>query len=285
MKKLIKTISIMLAAVLCGAMLAGCGNGTGDADTSADNSKTVETSKKDKKDKKDSDEVLIMGTNATFQPFEYVDENGIVGDFDGIDVAIALRIAENAGKTLEVADQDFNGLISSVSTGKVDMVLAGLTVTEERAKNVDFSEPYYVASQVMVVSPDNKDITCAEDLKKGKKVGVVIGYTGDLTVTDTLKIDDNNIQRGDTALAIIQDVKNGRLDAAVVDSYTGIALADKLGLSIVEDPEVFETEEYAIAVKKGNTKLLKTINETLEEMKENGEIDELTKKYGAIEAE
>lgn len=277
MKKLFKTLSLSLASILCASIMAGCSTQTPE-DTSTD---TASTSS----EQTSATETLIMGTNAEFQPFEYVAENGLVGEFDGIDVAIAVKIAEKAGKTLEISNQSFEGLVAAVSTGKVDMVLAGMTITEERQKKVDFSEPYYEATQVMIVSEDNTDITCAEDLKNGKKVGVVNTYTGDIIVTDTLKIDDNNIRRVDSALAVVQDVKNGKLDAAVVDSYTGIALANKLGLKVVEDAEVFETEKYAIAVQKGNTELLEIINETLAEMKESGAIDELTIKYGAIEAE
>ncbi len=254
MSKLFKSISLALAAILCAGALTGC---------------------------KDSN-ALVMGTNAAFPPFEFTTTEGLVDEFDGIDIAIALKIAEKAGKELEIADMQFDGLIGAVDSGKVDMAVAGMTVTEERKKNVDFSDTYYVASQVMVVAADNTDITCAEDLKNDKKVGVVLGYTGDTVVTEDLAIDEANIQRANRALDIIQDVKNGKLDAVVVDSYTGIALAEKNGLKVVEDDEVFATEEYAIAVKKGNAELLTIINEALAEMKENGDIEAIAEKYNSV---
>ena len=269
-----KAFALGIAAVMSVGMLAGCGASKAPAEKA--DTKATEAAAA-------SGATLVMGTNAAFEPFEYTTTKGLVGEFDGIDVAIAQKIAEKAGKSLEISDMEFDGLIAAVSNGKVDMAVAGMTVTEERKQNVDFSDTYYTASQVILVNPEDTSITCGEDLKNGKKVGVVLSYTGDSIVTDTLKLDDANIQRANRALDICQDVKNGKLDAVVVDSYTGKALAEKNGLKVVEDPKVFETEEYAIAVKKGNTELLDVINATLKEMKENGEIEALAQKYNNIE--
>ena len=243
-KGLMKVVALAAASVMAVAALAGCG----------------------------SSDKLIMGTNAAFPPFEYTTSQGLVGEFDGIDVAIANKIAENE-------DMEFDGLVASVSTGKVDMVVAGMTATDERKQSVDFSDPYYVASQVIVVAPDNTDITSAEDLKNDKTVGVVLGYTGDNIVTNDLQLAEDKVTRANRGIDIVQDVKNGKLDAVVIDSATGKALAEKNGLKIVEDPQAFETEEYAIAVKKGNTELLDKINETLSEMKASGEIEQLAMEY------
>ena len=251
--------------VLSVGILAACG--TKPNETATDETTTSASDK------------LIMGTNAAFPPFEFVTTNGLVDKYDGIDVAIALKIAEKAGKTLEVSDMEFDGLIAAVSTGKVDMAVAGMTVTEERKQNVDFSDTYYVAEQVIVVAEDNTDITNAESLKDGKKVGVVLGYTADSIVTEDLALDDANIVRANRGIDVVQDVKNGKLDAVVIDSYTGKKLAEMNGLKVIEDPEAFTAEEYAIAVKKGNTELLDVINETLAEMKESGEIEELAASY------
>jgi polar amino acid transport system substrate-binding protein len=250
-KGLMKIAALSAAAVMAAASLSGCGG---------------------------SDK-LVMGTNAAFPPFEYTTSQGLVGEFDGIDVAIAKQIADDMGKELEVEDMEFDGLVAAVSSGKVDMVIAGMTMTEERQQNVDFSDPYFVASQVMVVAPDNEDITKAEDLKNDKTVGVVLGYTGDGIVTDDLEIAEDKITRANRGLDIVQDVKNGKLDAVVIDSATGRALAEKNGLKVIEDPDVFETEEYAIAVKKGNTELLDQINSTLAQMQADGTIDELAVQY------
>lgn len=182
-------------------------------------------------------------------------------------------------KELQVEDMEFDGLIAAVKSGKVDMAVAGMTITEEKQQSVDFSETYYTASQVIITKADNTDINSAEDLKNNKTVGVVLGYTGDSIVTEDLAIDDSKITRANRGIDIVQDVKNGKLDAVVIDKATGVALAQKEGLKFVEDPEVFETEEYAIAVRKDNKELLDQINKVLAEMKESGKIDELSKKY------
>lgn len=250
-KGLLKIAALTAASVMAAMALTGCGG---------------------------SDK-LTMGTNAAFPPFEYTTSAGLVGEFDGIDVAIAKQIADDMGTELEIADMDFDGLIAAVSTGKVDMVAAGMTATDERRKSVDFSDTYYVASQVMVVAADNTDITKAEDLKNDKKVGVVLGYTGDGIVTEDLEIAEDKITRANRGIDIVQDVKNGKLDAVVIDSATGVALAEKNGLKVVEDAEAFETEEYAIAVKKGNKELLEKINATLAEMKSSGAIENLAVEY------
>lgn len=250
-----KAAALVFAAIMSMGALAGCGNGSG--------------------------EKLVMGTNAEFPPFEFVadDGQGTVDEFDGIDIAISKKIAEKMGKELTVENMQFEGLIASVQSGKVDFAAAGMTVNEERLESVDFSDTYYVAEQVMVVAADNDKITKAEDLKNADKVGVVMGYTGDSIVTDTLQLDENKILRVSRGIDGVQEVKNGKLDAMVIDSATGIALAEENGLKIVKDESVFEAEEYAIAVKKGNTELLNAINEVLAEMKASGEIDELAVKY------
>lgn len=256
-KNVMKLAALALAAMMSVGALSACGS----EKTSTDGDK------------------LVMGTNAAFEPFEFTTTNGLVGEFDGIDVAIAVELADSLGKELDIQDMEFDGLLASVQTGKIDMAVAGMTVKPERLESVDFSIPYYTASQVMVVGSDNTDITSAEDLKNGKKVGVVLGYTGDSIVTDDLQIDESNITRANRGVDIVQDVKNGKLDAVVIDSYTGKALAEKNGLKVVEDAEAFESEEYAIAVQKGNTELLEAINAKLQEMLDSGKIAEIAEKY------
>lgn len=262
-KNLMRVLALTAAAVMAVTALSGCGTKKNDGNTSATT----------------GGEQLVMGTNAAFPPFEYVTSEGVNGQYAGIDVEIAEKIAKSMGKSLKIEDMEFEGLVASVQTGKIDMAVAGMTANEERKEKVDFSDTYYVAAQNIVVAKDNTSITCAEDLKNGKKVGVVLGYTGDSIVTDTLKLDEKNIVRTSRGIDAVQDVKNGKLDAVVIDSVTGKALAEKNDLKVVEDSEVFETEEYAIAVQKGNTELLNKINKVLAEMKESGEIDALTRKY------
>lgn len=247
-----RAAAIAAAAVMTMGVLSGCGS---------------------------KDDKLTLGTNAAFPPFEFTTTNGVVGNYDGIDICIGKEIAGSMNKELQVEDMEFDGLIAAVKSGKVDMAVAGMTITEERQQSVDFSDTYYTASQVIITKADNTDINSAEDLKNNKTVGVVLGYTGDSIVTEDLAIDDSKITRANRGIDIVQDVKNGKLDAVVIDKATGVALAQKEGLKFVEDPEVFEIEEYAIAVRKDNKELLDQINKVLAEMKESGKIDELSKKY------
>lgn len=267
-KRTLKVLSTAVAAVLCLGMAAGCGTKDDKGNQANNASKAPETNTKSE---------LVMGTNAAFPPFEFVTSQGLVGEFDGIDVAIADKIAKESDKTLKIEDMEFESLITALNTGKVDMVLAGMTANEERRQSVDFSDPYFVASQVIVVAKDDTAISSSADLQ-GKKIGVVQGYTGDDIVTGDLKIEP--AVRTSRGIDAVQELKNGKLDAVVIDSATGEALAKKNDLKIVKDPEAFESEEYAIAVQKGNTELLEKINKVLSDMKESGEIDKLADKYG-----
>lgn len=268
MKKGLRLLAAGMTLALGMTALAGCG-GSGDT-ANTDGSADSGSGKSE----------LVMGTNAAFVPFEFVTSNGLVGEFDGVDVAIAQKIAEKAGKTLKIEDMEFDGLVAAVSTGKVDFAAAGMSITEDRKQNVDFSVPYYTATQVMIVSADDAEITSAQNIADGtKSVGVVLGYTGDNIVTKDLKVPEDKIVRANRAIDIAQDVVNGKLDAVVMDKTTGEEIAKKYGLKVVEDAEAFESEEYAIAVKKGNSELLKTINSVLTEMMDNGEIQQLVDKY------
>ena len=277
-KSYLKIMGMALAAVMSMGMIAGCGSAP-KSDNTADNNtnnnaatSVIQTAQAGK---------LIMGTNAAFPPFEYVTSKGLVGEYDGIDVAIAKKIAEDMNVELVIEDMEFEGLIASVQTGKVDLVIAGMTVKPERQEKVDFSDTYFTAEQSIVVAKDNTDITKADDLKNNKKVGVVLGYTGDSIVTDTLGVAENNILRVSRGIDAVQELKNGKLDAVVIDSATAQALANKNDLKIVKDEAVFEAEEYAIAVKKGNSSLVQEVNKVLKEMKDSGEIDQLAQKYNS----
>ena len=149
MKKFLKkAVAIAAASVLTVGVLASCGG----------NSKE-----------------LVLGTNAAFPPFEFTTTNGVVGNYDGIDIRIGKEIADSMDKELKVEDMEFDGLIAAVKSGKVDMAVAGMTVTEERQQSVDFSDTYYVASQIIITGADNTDITKAEDLKNDKSVCVDLG--------------------------------------------------------------------------------------------------------------
>ena len=244
MKKFIKSIIAISMVTTLLFVFSGCGN------------------------KADANKV-VMATNAEFPPFEFVASDG---GFDGIDISIGEEIAKDMKAELEVSNMDFNSVIPAVQAGKADFGIAAMTVTDDRLENVDFSEPYWVAVQTILVNKDNSDITSVETLK-GKKVGVVTGYTGDLTLSE---IEGINLSRYQNGIDAVQDLKNGKIDAAVIDSPTAESfMAKNAELKGITDDSVFETEEYAVAVKKGNKDLLNKINSTIKNLKESGKISEI----------
>lgn len=226
-------------------------------------------------------ETLNIGTNAEFPPFEYVDsEAGVIDEFAGIDMEVAKSIAESIGAKPVINNMDFDGLLLALGNGQVDAVIAGMTITPERQEQVDFSKPYYKATQVMIV-PEDSAIATATDLA-GKKIGVIDGYTGQSCVEE-LGYDYSGYKKGADA---VLDLANGKLDVVVIDSSTAEKfIGETKGLKIVEDSNAFESEEYAIAVKKGNTELLDAINAQIDKLTSDGSIDKFSEKYEGASAE
>ncbi len=221
---------------------------------------------------------LIVGTSADFPPFEFVDEktNGIVG----FDIDIAKAIAEKLGVQLEVKDIKFDALIPALQNGEIDMIIAGMTITEERAKVVDFSEPYFEADQAVLVKADNEEIKSADDLA-GKKIGVQSGTTGELWVDENLvkagKVSEDNVKRYNKFIEAILALKKGDVDAVVIDKPVAEAYAKTEG--DVKVTFIIKTgEQYGIAVRKGSD-LLPIVNEVLKELKDSGKLDQLLKKW------
>lgn len=250
MKKAMKLLTMTLATVMSACILTACGGGSSKGD------------------------VLTFGTNAEFPPFEYVTSSGVIGEYDGIDMAIAKQIAEDNGQTAAIENMEFDSLLVALQNGQIDAVIAGMTATDERRETVDFSTPYYTATQVMIVKEDS-DIAKAADME-GKKICVVQGYTGEVCVQD-MGYDYEAFKKGTEA---VMELTNGKCDVVVIDSATAQKyVGDNEGLKIVEDPASFESEEYAIAVQKGNTELLDKINKSIEKMISDGTVNELAVKY------
>lgn len=221
---------------------------------------------------------IKFGTNAEFPPFEFVAANGVIGQFDGIDIAIAKQIAEDNGMTAEIENMEFDSLLIAIQNGQIDAAIAGMTIKEDRKEKVDFSIPYYQATQVMIVKEDS-DIQKASDMAD-KKICVIQGYTGEICVKE-MGYPYESFKKGTEA---VLELVNGKCDAVVIDAATAKKyVQDNAGLKIVEDAEAFEGEEYAIAVKKGNTELLDKINKSLEKMLSDGTIADLGIKYSVAE--
>lgn len=255
MKKFVRILSAIMAIALLSAMFAACG----------------------KKDEEAA--VLNFGTNAEFPPFEFVSTSGgVIGEFDGIDMAIADQIAKDNGMTAKITNMEFDSLLIALDNGQIDAAIAGMSVTPDRQKSVDFSVSYYKATQVMIVKEDST-IAKASDME-GKKIAVIQGYTGEKCVND-LGYEYTSFKKGTDA---VMELVNGKADVVVIDSATaGKYVSDNEGLKIVEDSEAFENEEYAIAVKKGNTELLEKINASIEKMLKDGKVAELADKYSVAE--
>lgn len=267
MKKFIKGIAIAALAALTVSALAACG-----ADKQAS---TGDSSAAQKTGTKSADGVITFGTNAEFPPFEFVSaKGGLIDEFDGIDIAIAKNIAESNGKEAKINNMEFDSLLVALQNGQLDAVIAGMTVTDERKETVDFSKPYYTATQVMIVKKDST-IAKASDMAD-KNIAVIQGYTGETAVKD-LGYKSQSFKKGSDA---IMELVNGKTDVVVIDKATAQKyIADNPELKVVEDNDAFGDEQYAIAVAKGNTELLNKINEAIDKLIADGTVNELAAKY------
>lgn len=213
---------------------------------------------------------LTMGTNAEFPPYEYYENNEIVG----IDADIMQAIADKLGMELKIEDMAFDSIIPAVQSGKADIGAAGMTVTEDRATQVDFSDSYYTGVQVIIVT-DDSDITEPDDLK-GKKIGVQQGTTGDIYSTDDFG--DDNVERFNKGMEAVQALQQGKIDAVIIDNQPAKTFVEENeGLKILETSYV--EEDYALAIKKGNDDLVKKVNDAIKELKEDGTFDKIVAKY------
>ncbi len=247
-----KLIAAGLCVVMAAMMLTGCGGG---AQKASDKAK------------------LIVGTNAEFPPFEYIDDKG---EPDGFDMALIKAVGEKMGKEVEIQNMEFDSLVSSIGS-KIDMAIAGMTVTEEREKTVAFSKPYYTAVQYVIL-PKDSAIAAYDDLKD-KRIGVQMGTTGDFCASD---VAGSTISRYNKGVDAVNDLLNGRVDCVIIDKNPAMTF-----VSMHEDELValdgaqfdFEEESYAIAMPKGETALVDAVNSALDEIMADGTFDELVKQY------
>ncbi len=223
---------------------------------------------------------LKFATNPEFPPFEYVTTEGVIGEYDGIDMAIAAKIGEVLEMDVTMDALEFDSLIIALQNGQIDAVIAGMTVTDERKEAVNFTAPYYKATQVMIVKGDS-EIAKATDMAD-KKICVIQGYTGETVVHD-MGYEYVSFKKGPEA---IMELKNGKCDVVVIDSATASNyVKDNPELKIVEDPDAFESEEYAIAINKKNEELLAQVDEAIAKMLEDGTIGEIITQYEDAAAE
>ena len=263
-----KKNGLMIAAALCMTIVLAACSGSGKTETQATTDSTTAKEAENQESKAEG-EKLVMVTNAEFPPYEYHENNEIVG----IDADIAKAIADKLGMELEIKDMAFDSLIPAVQSGKADFTAAGMTVSEDRKKNVDFTDTYAEAAQVIIVKEDS-EIKTKDDLI-GKKIGVQTGTTGDMYADD---IEDGEVQRFNKGMDAVMALTQGKIDAVIIDREPAKVFAkDNEGLKILD--EAFTEEEYAIALKKGNTELLDKMNEAIKELKESGELKEIVDHY------
>lgn len=246
-----KILALILAVALSVCMFAACG-------------------------KKD-DNVLTMATNAAFPPYEYKDGDKIVG----IDAEIAAEIAKKLDMELEIVDIEFGSIVSGVQSGKFDMGMAGMTVTDERKKSVNFSDTYATGVQVVIVKEDGNIKTLDDLAGEDVKIGVQQDTTGDIYASDKPEnggYGEDHVVRYKTGADAVEALKTGKVSCVIIDNEPAKSFVKaNEGLKILETEYV--TEDYAIAIAKNNSELLEKINKALKELKEDGTIDKIIAKY------
>jgi len=246
------------------------------------------------------DKVLVMATNAAFPPYEYLEG----GKFVGIDVEIAEAIAKKLDMELKIEDVEFGSIIGGVVEGKYDMGMAGMTVTEDRKKNVNFSDTYATGIQVIIVN-DDSSIASLEDIfvfdadgnptalkNPDIKVGVQQDTTGDIYSSDAIakwgfndvdasgKITKDRVDRYKTGADAVAALKSNKVDMVIIDNEPAKSFVEaNEGIHILEGDNEYAIEDYAICVSKDNKELLDKINKALKELKEDGTIDKIIAKY------
>lgn len=264
MKKIIALV-LAVAMIASVAMLAGCGG-------TKENTATADSSDKP---------TLTMATNAYFPPYEYYEGDKIIG----IDAEVAQAIADKLGMELKIVDIEFDSIITGVQTGKYDMGMAGMTVTDERKQSVDFSDSYATGIQSVIVKEDS-EITSVDDiLAEGAtyKVGVQLSTTGDIYITDDLgDAAADRVTEFQTGNDAVVALSSGKVDAVIIDNEPAKSyVASTTGLKILDTEYV--AEDYAICFAKENTELRDKVNGALKELIADGTVQKIVDKYISAE--
>ncbi|WP_299088124.1 transporter substrate-binding domain-containing protein [uncultured Metabacillus sp.] len=258
-----KKLSLLMISLFIIGLLAACGTNANEAENS--------TSGAGNADKK----VLKMATSADYPPFEYID-TAQGSDIIGFDIDLAKALAEKTGYELEIQDMDFNSLIPALQAKQIDLVLSGMTPTPERAENVDFSDVYYTANHMIVSLKDN-EIKSIEELD-GKTIGVQLGSIQEDKAKEISEKVNIKIENRNKISDLIQELKSGRIDAAIIEDLVANGYTEKdkdlTGFTMESEEEAGS----AIAFQK-NSAYTKEFNDALNEMKENGKLDQLVAKW------
>lgn len=258
-----KILAIVMAAAMMLCVLTACG---GSKDNGGDAAfTTVESGK------------LHMSTNAAFPPYEMIANDGF---FEGIDVEVAAAIAEKLGLELIVDDMGFDAALTAVQTGKSDIAMAGITVTEDRLEVMDFSDSYATGVQVVIVK-EGSAIQSIDDLENAEMIGCQKATTGYIYASDTPEnggYGEDHVTAYETGALAVMALVNGQIDAVIIDNEPAKAFVEaNEGLTILDGEWV--VEDYAIGVAKGNTALLDAINKAMAELKADGTFQQIVDKY------
>ena len=254
-KKLIAAIAVSTAAIFT---MTGCGGG----DNAANDNKSNDSNK------------LRVGSTIDFAPFEFQDEGQ--KDYQGFDMDLIRAIGKEMGKEVEISNIGFDGLIPALEAKNIDVIISGMTITEERKQKVAFSEPYYQSGLTMVVRADETSIRTFGDLE-GKRIAVQIGTT---SATEAKKIPNAEVREFNTPADCFMELKNNGADAVINDRPVNDYFIKKEAITgLVVLPDRLTAEEYGIAIGKDNTEVQQLINEGLRKIRENGEYDKIFAKW------
>src|SRR5690625_2909514 len=261
MSKRLRFWSMTMLLMAVSAILFACG-GDDEAKSDAGNNEDGEITK------------LVVGTDATYAPMEYMDDNG---EIVGIDIDIVQAIADELGIEVEFKNIGWEPLFPAVDNGEVDFAVSSITITDKREESYDFTDPYYIANQLILV-PEDSDITSFADLKDDKRISAQINTTGHMKVQELIGETSPNIVAAETMPLAITEMINGNADASVGDNSTVneyLQNNSDAAIKTIED-DSFEKEYYGLMVKKGNDEVRELLNEGIEKIKENGTLEEIT---------
>ena len=277
-----KLLAILLALSMCFALLTGCGSSSDAAEQPTEEPAAEEPAAEEPAEDAEAADgdaaalttvtegVLTMSTNAAFPPYEMTTDDG---GFEGIDVELAGAIAEKLGLELQIDDMDFDSALLAVQQGKSDIVMAGVSVTDDRLLVMDFSDSYATGVQVVIV-PEGSDVTI--DNLGEHTIGTQRATTGNIYCTDDYG--EDHVVAYDNGITAVQALMNGQVDCVVIDSAPAQEFVDaNPGLTILDTEYV--TEDYAIGMAKGNTALVEAVNQALAELNADGTIQSIVDKY------
>ncbi|MFB7142598.1 transporter substrate-binding domain-containing protein [Gottfriedia sp. NPDC056225] len=244
-----KLVGVLAASALSIGMLSGCN--------------------------KSDDKTLVLGTSADYKPYEFIDTQN--DKIVGFDVDLAKAIGKKTGYTVKVKDIDFNSLITAMNADKVDFIMAGMKKTPERAKNADFTAPYFTDQNEVVINKDS-NIKSVSDLK-GKTVGVQAGSIQETKAIEVAKTAGFKVENRNRIPELVEELKAGRFDAVIIEQSVASGYLNKLKeMQGVMMQDFYEQSGSAVALPKGS-KLTPKFDKALTELKKDGTVDKLVKKW------